>query len=138
MAIRFKQRELIEIDPVDLEPKKALGLRLPFKSKGSPFELNYTTKDQVKTNLINLLLTNPGERFNEPLFGVGISTQLFSQEIDAESIKSTITRQTETFVPQVEVDNIEISKSNHEVVLNVIYRLLSNNTIDAVTLTLNY
>ena len=72
MAIRFKPRETIEIKPIDLQPKKALGVRLPFASVGSPFTLNYTTKDQVKSNIINVLLTNPGERINEPLFGVGI------------------------------------------------------------------
>ena len=48
MAIRFKQREIIEIKPVDLQPKKALGVKLPFSPEGSPFTLNYITKDQVK------------------------------------------------------------------------------------------
>ena len=110
MTIRFKQRELIEIDPIDLEPKKALGVKIPFRSTGSPFELNYTTKDQVKSNLLNLLLTNPGERFNEPLFGVGISQQLFKQNISEEDLQSTITTQTELFVPEVSVENIEITQ----------------------------
>ena len=94
MAIRFKPRETIEIKPIDLQPKKALGVRLPFASVGSPFILNYTTKDQVKSNLINLLLTNPGERFNEPLFGVGIYDQMFKQEVNAETLKERIKRQT--------------------------------------------
>ena len=51
MAIRFKPRETIEIKPIDLQPKKALGIRLPFASFGNPFILNYTTKDQVKSNI---------------------------------------------------------------------------------------
>ena len=138
MAIRFKQRELIEIDPIDLEPKKALGVKLPFRSTGSPFELNYTTKDQVKSNLLNLLLTNPGERFNEPLFGVGISQQLFKQNISEEDLQSTITTQTELFVPEVSVENIEITKENQFVDIKIIYKLKANNAMDAVTLTINY
>ena len=108
MAIRFKPRETIEIQPIDLQPKKALGVRLPFASVGSPFILNYTTKDQIKSNLINILLTNPGERFNEPLFGVGIYDQLFKQEVNAETLKERIKRQTELFAPEVEVENLEI------------------------------
>jgi phage baseplate assembly protein W len=138
MAIRFKQRELIEIDPIDLEPKKALGVKIPFRSTGSPFELNYTTKDQVKSNLLNLLLTNPGERFNEPLFGVGISQQLFKQNISEEDLQSTITTQTELFVPEVSVENIEIIKENQFVDIKIIYKLKANNAMDAVTLTINY
>ena len=138
MAIRFKQRELIEIDPIDLEPKKALGVKIPFRSTGSPFELNYTTKDQVKSNLLNLLLTNPGERFNEPLFGVGISQQLFKQNISEEDLQSTITTQTELFVPEVSVENIEITKENQFVDIKIIYKLKANNAMDVVTLTINY
>jgi len=137
MAIRFKPRETIEIKPIDLQPKKALGVRLPFASVGSPFILNYTTKDQVKSNLINLLLTNPGERFNEPLFGVGIYDQMFKQEVNAETLKERIKRQTELFVPEVEVENLEISQNEHTVDINIIYRLLANNAMDAVTITLN-
>ena len=130
--------ELIEIDPIDLEPKKALGVKIPFRSTGSPFELNYTTKDQVKSNLLNLLLTNPGERFNEPLFGVGISQQLFKQNISEEDLQSTITTQTELFVPEVSVENIEITKENQFVDIKIIYKLKANNAMDAVTLTINY
>lgn len=137
MAIRFKPRETIEIKPIDLQPKKALGVRLPFASVGSPFILNYTTKDQIKSNLINILLTNPGERFNEPLFGVGIYDQLFKQEVNAETLKERIKRQTELFAPEVEVENLEISQNEHTVDINIIYRLLANNAMDAVTITLN-
>ena len=137
MGIRFKPRETIEIQPIDLQPKKALGVRLPFASVGSPFILNYTTKDQIKSNLINILLTNPGERFNEPLFGVGIYDQLFKQEVNAETLKERIKRQTELFAPEVEVENLEISQNEHTVDINIIYRLLANNAMDAVTITLN-
>lgn len=137
MAINFKPRQTIEIKPIDLQPKKALGVRLPFASTGSPFILNYTTMDQVKSNLINLLLTNPGERFNEPLFGVGIYDQLFKQEIDPESLKNKINRQTELFVPEVEVDNLKISQNEHVVTIEVIYRLLANNAMDVITLNLS-
>ena len=137
MAIRFKPRETIEIKPIDLQPKKALGIRLPFASFGNPFILNYTTKDQVKSNIINVLLTNPGERINEPLFGVGIYDQIFKQEVNSETLKARIQKQTELFVPEVKIENLEISQNEHIVNINVIYRLLANNAMDAITLTLN-
>ena len=84
-----------------------------------------------------MLLTNPGERFNEPLFGVGIYDQMFKQEVNAETLKERIKRQTELFVPEVEVENLEISQNEHTVDINIIYRLLANNAMDAVTITLN-
>ena len=137
MAIRFKQREIIEIKPVDLQPKKALGVKLPFSPEGSPFTLNYITKDQVKTNLINLLLTIPGERINEPTFGIGLHQLIFEQSVDPENLKQTIQRQTEIFVPEVEVENLGIEENEHNVIIDVAYRLLANNELDALTLTLN-
>jgi phage baseplate assembly protein W len=136
MAIRFKPRQTVKIKTIDLQPKKALGVRLPFASSGSPFILNYTTMDQVKSNLINLLLTNPGERFNEPLFGVGIYDQLFKQKVNAETLRNKINRQTELFVPEVEVVNIKIAQNDHDVTIEIVYRLLANNAMDAITLNL--
>lgn len=139
MAIRFKPRETIQIKPIDLAPtpKKALGVRIPFSTVGSPFTLNYTTKDQVKSNLINLLLTIPGERINQPTFGVGLYQLIFEQSVDPETLQQTIQRQTELFVPEVEIDNLVIDENEHQVTIEVIYRLLANNAMDALTLTLN-
>ena len=136
MAIRVKPRQVIEIKPIDLQPKKALGVRLPFAKNGSPFILNYTTKDQLKSNLLNILLTNPGERFNEPLFGVGIYNQIFVQEVDSETLKNRIQNQTSLFAPEVEIVNLEIGQREHVVEIKVIYRILANNAMDAITITL--
>jgi len=95
------------------------------------------TMDQVKSNLINVLLTSPGERINEPLFGVGIYDQLFKQEVNSETLKARIQRQTELFVPEVEVINLNINQNDHDVIIEVVYQLLANNAMDAITLTLN-
>ena len=40
------------IDPLDLNTRKAIGIRVPFNKKNI-FESNYTSKDQIKSNLIN-------------------------------------------------------------------------------------
>ena len=137
MAIKFKPRETIEIKSIDLQPKKALGVRLPFSPFRDPFPPNYTTRDQIKSNLVNMLLTNPGERFNEPTFGVGVFQQLFEQEINSEVLKTKIQRQTELFIPEIEVSQIQISQNEHKALFKVFYTILANNIIDAVTITLN-
>ena len=36
----------------------ALGIALPFGPGQSNFKLNYTTLDQARTNIVNLLLTH--------------------------------------------------------------------------------
>ena len=60
--------EVKKIDPLDLQPRKAVGVQLPFSGK-SVFNVNYTTEAAIKTNLINYFLTGRGERFLNVNFG---------------------------------------------------------------------
>ena len=87
MAIRKKIG--YRIDPLDLDKRKAIGVKVPFTKKGV-FQFNYTTKDQIKSNLINLLLTSPGERYHEPSYGVGIRDILFEPNTNTNQKISSI------------------------------------------------
>ena len=42
------------------------------RKSGGVFTVNYTTIEQVKDNIRNLVLTSPGERPYHPNFGVGV------------------------------------------------------------------
>ena len=75
MAIKL--RKPIKIDPVDVFEKTAVGIRLPFNKK-RVFTLDYTTKDHAKSKLTNLLLTSPGERINQPFFGLSLNQHRLS------------------------------------------------------------
>ena len=66
-----------KIPVLDLQNSKAIGVKVPFNANGV-FESTFTTKDAVKTNLINYLLTGKGERFFNPNFGTNLRNQLFS------------------------------------------------------------
>ena len=55
------------VDPRDLQRNTAIGVRLPFNAPGV-FYSTFSTKDQLKYNLINLLLTSKGERIYNPEF----------------------------------------------------------------------
>lgn len=67
-----------KIHPLDLQPRKAVGVSLPFSAK-DVFTSTYTTKDALKSNLINFLLTDKGERVLNPDFGIGLRSLLFEQ-----------------------------------------------------------
>lgn len=78
-----------QIDPLDLTPSTGVGVSLPFNGPGV-FSTNYTTKDQTKSNLINLVLTEPGERVYKPFFGVGLNSLLFEQNVDKDILQERI------------------------------------------------
>lgn len=58
----------------------ALGVTLPLKlGKTGYFEQAFDTITQIKSNLINLLLTVKGERVFQPTFGSDLHALLFTQ-----------------------------------------------------------
>ena len=61
----------VQIPIVDLKPSTALGVAIPFESP-SAFTSVYTTLEQTKYNIINYMLTNPGERPFNINFGAGL------------------------------------------------------------------
>jgi phage baseplate assembly protein W len=138
MAIQL--RNPIKINPVDVQDKSAVGVRLPFGSKRSIFTLDYTTRDHAKSKLTNLLLTSPGERINQPLFGAGLKNRLFEQqtEIAEGDLRNYLTPQIKQYIPEIEVNNVTLDKGGiqgHQLFVTVNYSLINNDEEDSVTLS---
>ena len=137
MAI--KPRKPLRIDPVDVAEKTAVGVHLPFNKK-RVFTLDYTTKDHARSKLVNVLLTSPGERLNQPLFGAGLKNRLFEQqtEIAGNDLRSIVTPQIEQYVPEIEIKNIFLKDggtAGHKLFVTVNYSLVNNDEEDSVTLS---
>ena len=131
-------REYIKINPIDTQTDVAIGVPFPFNAEGV-FYSTYTTSEQVKSNLLNVLLTEPGERVFKPNFGVGLRKQLFENRIDKEEIEDRITAQINRYIRGVELLGVEINKSqeSHELYIKIIYKNLSNNKQDAIQVNFN-
>jgi phage baseplate assembly protein W len=112
------------VDPRDLQKNIAIGVGLPFNTP-SAFRSSYSTKEQIKYNLINLLLTNKGERIENPEFGADIKRELFEQidENTFESLKNKIIDNVNVFIPEVTLTNITINPQtdNNKVNVNIEY-----------------
>lgn len=130
---------LIKISPLDLKPSTGVGVRLPF-SAGNVFTSVYNTKDQIKYNLINFLLTDPRERVFNPSFGAGLRAKLFEQldRSSFEEMKQTISSQIESNFPQIDIVDLEVNGNTESQAMNVkfSYRIKRSNESDAVMLTI--
>ena len=128
-------REFININPIDLNRNAAVGVVFPFNAP-AVFNSSATTKEQVKSNLINVLLTVQGERINEPLFGVGIKNLLFEQNIDTDTLKSKITDQINLYIPEIELIEVDanLNPDEHKLLLTLTYRFTFNNSTDSIQL----
>tara|TARA_Y100001938_G_C7934098_1_gene350844 strand:- start:180 stop:602 length:423 start_codon:yes stop_codon:yes gene_type:complete len=136
MALR--KRLYTRMDPLNLETDVAVGVPFPFNAEGV-FYSTFTTKEQVKSNLINVLLTEPGERLFQPLFGVGIRNLLFEQGIDLEELKSRILIQTELYVPEITIQDVIVDKApqSHTLFIKLTYSLNLDNDQDTIQLNFN-
>jgi phage baseplate assembly protein W len=103
-------QQVTRIDPRDLDKNIAIGVSLPFNA-GGVFNSTYSTKDQIKSNIINLFLTKKGERIENPEFGTDINKLLF-ENINNDilsNLKQELYDSVNKFIPNITILNINIT-----------------------------
>ena len=100
---------LRKISPIDLKPSTGVGVKLPFTAE-NVFTTVYTTKEQLKYNIINYMLTDLGERPMNPNFGMGLRSRLFESitQITLDDIKQSIQTQIENMFPVVQIQRLDV------------------------------
>jgi phage baseplate assembly protein W len=125
------------VNPLDLQKNIAIGVSLPFNGPFGPFNKTYSTKEQIKSNLINLLLTNKGERVFNPEFGADIRRVLFEGITEDTSvlIQNLITTNVNFFIPEVNVIDVvvEPNEDNNSYNITLKYSLVISGTADQIT-----
>lgn len=127
-----------QIYPNDLNPSQAIGIDLPLNGN-AVFKSNYQTKDAVKSSLINFFLTNPGERYLNPVFGGGIRAFIFEQieNNNINSLKQNINYKLSTNFPNIEVTSLNISTlngDNNQIIISLYYKLKNTNINDSINI----
>jgi phage baseplate assembly protein W len=125
------------VNPLDLQKNIAIGVSLPFDGPSGPFNKTYSTADQIKSNLINLLLTNKGERLFNPEFGADLKTVLFEgiTEDTTSLIQDLVTTNVTFFVPEVQVNEVLVTpdQDTNTISVTVKYQLIISGTSDQIT-----
>ena len=128
--------QTIRVNPLDLQKNIAIGVSLPFNGSGV-FKSTYTTKDQIKSNLVNLLLTDTGERIMNPNFGTNLKRFLFEGITDSslDLLKNNILISILNYISEITVTNITLvpDTDNNLVSLTIDYYLNISQTPDQVT-----
>jgi phage baseplate assembly protein W len=128
--------QTIRVNPLDLQKNIAIGVSLPFNGPGV-FNSTYTTKDQIKSNLVNLLLTSTGERIMNPNFGTLLKRFLFEGITDSnlESLKDNLLNSISIYIPDITVTSIIITPNTdyNSIDLNIDYVVNISQSPDQVT-----
>jgi phage baseplate assembly protein W len=127
-----------QISPIDTRPGTAVGISIPFNAP-SVFSSTYTTKDAIKNNLINFILTDPGERYLNINFGAGLKKFLFEQinENNFTLLKDTIQSQIKIYFPNIKLNNINIDGNPDTNEVNVVlnYSIFNTGVTDQAQIT---
>ena len=93
----------------------AYGITLPVqRGNGGYFDQAFSSFEQAKSNLKNLLLTSKGERIFQPNFGTGLKSLLFEQNTEqlAENIQEVITSSVAFWLPYINIDEIDVKMTD--------------------------
>jgi len=125
--------------PIDSIARRAVGFSLPFNGP-AVFNPTFTTREQTKSNLINYLLTNRGERVFRPSFGADLRTLLFENILDltTDELKERIQSDINLYFPQVIVAQIIFNNQpdNNSINFTLVYDIVNFGITDEINILL--
>ncbi len=118
-----------------------LSPRLPLtKDPQDGYRQNKTYVDMIKQNIKMLVLTAPGERIMDPLFGVGLRNYLFRNNIPElrSEISGKIAQQVRRYMPFISIQDISFTNSENPSIsenglfLSISYKIVPLDLISSV------
>jgi phage baseplate assembly protein W len=131
------KRPTYTLNPQDVGQKRGIGISVLFNNGANVFTQTFTTKDQVKSNLINYILTNKGERLFNPTFGVDLRASLFNPDSSFDGIAASLEQEIYAYVPNIIIRNIAIKKFSDENAVNIILDYSINNQDDNLVINVS-
>ena len=126
-----------QIYPNDLNPGRAIGVDLPLNGN-AVFTPNYQTKDAIKNNLINYLLTNKGERPGNPEFGAGLRNFIFTQLVqdNLDYLKEDVQQKIAQQFSNINLEKINVlqNTTNSTVTVEIFYSIPNTGINDQLEL----
>jgi len=129
-----------QVYPNDLRPRRAIGFDLPINGN-AVFTPNYQTREAIKTNLINFLLTNPGERPLNPEFGGGLREFIFTQleEENLQFLKDDVQNKINSEFPDISVQSLNVlqNQDTNTIIVEIKYSIPNTGINDQLELNFN-
>ena len=124
--------------PIDISKRTAIGFDFPLNGD-AVFNQTFETRDQIRTNLVNFLLTNQGERVFNPNFGADLRLLLFNFQDDVENDLVNIVRdRVKELFPSVSIERLTINRldDTNTIQLNITYSIQSFGISDSISINL--
>ena len=126
------------IAPIDAGQNVAIGVSIPFNTK-AVFSQTYTTSDQLKSNIINFVLTNKGERLLQPAYGTTLRQYIFESLTPdiVLDIENTLKTELTLNFPSVVFQQITATPipDQNSITISIYYYILKGN-VNTINITL--
>jgi hypothetical protein len=133
---------MANVREIDRDDDIYVGIEFPLDySQEGFFRKTKTIRQQVKSNIRNLLLTEKGERVFQPNFGSNLKSLLFEQitPTTLENIENNIRESLSTWLPYVNVNNlvaVQDDRNLNQVLISLEYSTtLEPDALDTITFT---
>ena len=128
------------IDILDTKPSTGVGIKIPFDG-ATGINTTFTTKDAIKSNLLNFLLTGKRERVLNPGFGSGLRELMFQPLTDTlrAQMEDLVLSGVNQFFPNVRINslNVDLDPDNSKTILNINYSVINTNIDDDIQINVN-
>jgi phage baseplate assembly protein W len=114
----LRNRKTYKINTLDINKNRGIGIKVPFDPVRI-FQITYNTKDQVKANLLNFLMTNKGERVFNPNFGADLRSLIFKQMSNLEEIRESLIDEISLYFPNITVTDLIFTPDYNTNSLNI-------------------
>lgn len=126
-------RRQYRINTLDVNKNRGIGISIPFDPVNI-FKITYTTKDQIKSNLLNFLLTNKGERVFNPNFGADIRALVFDQMVNLEETRESISDSIALYFPELQLTEILFTPNYDTNTLFIKISYIINSEADSISI----
>jgi len=130
-------RPTYKLNPQDVGQPRGIGISVLFNNGTNVFNQTFTTKDQVKSNLINYILTDKGERLFNPTFGGNLRASLFQPDTDFDNVAARLEQEIYAYVPNIIIKNIGVKKFSDENAVNIVLDYSINNQDDNLVINVS-
>jgi phage baseplate assembly protein W len=129
------KRPTYTFNPQDVGQPKGIGISVVFNNDTSVFNTTTTTKEQVKSNLINYILTNKGERLFDPTFGGNLRASLFEPDTTFDNVAAVLENEIYAYVPNIIIRDITINRVSDNNLVNIALDYSINNQPDNLVIS---
>ena len=128
------------IDVLDIKPSTGIGISVPFDGS-TGINTTFTTKDTIKSNLLNFILTGKRERVFNPSFGSGVRDLLFQPITDdiIDQVDNLIRGGVESYFPTVDILDLQVTlkPDNFRIEIYLSYTVINTNIEDEIQINLS-